>query len=572
VGFFINDGEERHGLESMHSFIGEKNMIKLIKSFYVLLFLALWTLIWLPTPSESQVVSAGTIDNLLQNHKLIMPKEVVDDFMQGKQKTSVIVLFHSPDNLELPNSFLLKKNEATENARTYNLKDLNIRSQVRRVYSEALDTISSSLDPGKVKITRRFSYILGLTAEVSAHGLQYLVNRPDVASVEKNRILYAHLAQGIPLMNATAPRAQYDGSGLSIAICDTGIDTSHPRLGNGGNPIFNSKVIGGYDTGDNDIDPRPHAANGDAHGTACAGIAAGNTGSIGDYIGGVAPGAKLYAVKISTGDTGGATTGAMIAGWEWCITHQHDDPDNPIMIISTSFGGSRYLSACDSASPSMTQAASDAKAAGMTLFVSSGNDGYCDATVWPSCITHVISVGAVYDADIGQNPPPGSVGCISPDSCTGFTTGCFCTSGNCYVDSSTAADQVTTYSNSSATLALFAPSNNAYTTDIVGAGGYNTSSGTSGDYATSFGGTSAACPYAAGAAAVLQHAARSKKGSYLTPDEVQQYLVTYGDDVTDSKPTPAITKPRVNLGAAVDAIPSVHLIVPPLLHPLILSD
>lgn len=399
-------------------------MIKLIKSFYVLLFLALWTLIWLPTPSESQVVSAGTIDNLLQNHKLIMPKEVVDDFMQGKQKTSVIVLFHSPDNLELPNSFLLNKNEATENARTYNLKDLNIRSQVRRVYSEALDTISSSLDPGKVKITRRFSYILGLTAEVSAHGLQYLVNRPDVASVEKNRILYAHLAQGIPLMNATAPRAQYDGSGLSIAICDTGIDTSHPRLGNGGNPIFNSKVIGGYDTGDNDIDPRPHAANGDAHGTACAGIAAGNTGSIGDYIGGVAPGAKLYAVKISTGDTGGATTGAMIAGWEWCITHQHDDPDNPIMIISTSFGG----------------------------------------------------------------------------------------------------------------------------------------------------GTSAACPYAAGAAAVLQHAARSKKGSYLTPDEVQQYLVTYGDDVTDSKPTPAITKPRVNLGAAVDAIPSVHLIVPPLLHPLILSD
>jgi hypothetical protein len=189
VGFFINDGEERHGLESMHSFIGEKNMIKLIKSFYVLLFLALWTLIWLPTPSESQVVSAGTIDNLLQNHKLIMPKEVVDDFMQGKQKTSVIVLFHSPDNLELPNSFLLNKNEATENARTYNLKDLNIRSQVRRVYSEALDTISSSLDPGKVKITRRFSYILGLTAEVSAHGLQYLVNRPDVASVEKNRIL-----------------------------------------------------------------------------------------------------------------------------------------------------------------------------------------------------------------------------------------------------------------------------------------------------------------------------------------------------------------------------------------------
>jgi subtilisin family serine protease len=413
VGFFINDGEGRHGLESMHFFIGENNMIKLIKSFYVLLFLALWTQIWLPTPSESQVISAKTIHRLLQNHKLIMPEEVVDDFMQGKQKTSVIVLFHSPENLDLPDTYQLNKNKNAETARTYNLKDVNIRSQVRRIYSEALDTISSSLDPDKVKITERFSYILGLTAEVSAEGLEYLVNRPDVASVEKNRILYAQLAQGIPLMNATVPRSQYNGSGLSIAICDTGIDTSHPGLGNGGNPILNSKVIGGYDTGDNDDDPRPDSVNGDAHGTACAGIAAGSTGSIGDYIGGVAPGAKLYAVKISVGDTGGASTADMIEGWEWCITHQHDDTDNPIMIISTSFGGGRYLSTCDSAYPAMTQAASNAKAAGMTLFVSSGNEGYCDATVFPSFITHVISVGAVYDADIGQNPPTPYVGCIS---------------------------------------------------------------------------------------------------------------------------------------------------------------
>ncbi len=544
-------------------------MIKLIKSFYVLLFLALWTLIWLPTPSESQIISAKTIHSLLQNHKLIMPEEVVDDFMQGKQKTSVIVLFHSPKKLDLLDNYLLNKNKNAETARTYNLKDVNIRSQVRSVYSEALDTIGSSLDPGKVKIKRRFSYILGLTVEVSAEGLEYLVNRPDVASVEKNRILYAHMAQGIPLMNATAPRAQYDGSGLSIAICDSGIDTSHPRLGNGGNQIFNSKVIGGYDTGDDDADPRPNPT--EAHGTACAGIAAGDTGSIGDYIGGVAPGAKIYAVKITYGTSGQATTATMIAGWEWCIDHQYDDPDNPIMIISTSFGGLRFESTCDSYSSGMTTAASNAKAAGMTLFASSGNDGYCDATAWPSCITDVISVGAVYDADIGQNPPSGFVGCISLDSCEGYTTGgcaCYSLYGiKCYVDSTTAADQVTTYSNSSPTLDLFAPSNNAYTTDIVGSNGYSAT-----DYYTSFSGTSAACPYAAGAAAVLQHAARSKKGSYLTPDEVQQYLVTYGDDVTDSKPTPDITKPRVNLSAAVDAIPSAHLVVPPVLQPLILSD
>jgi subtilisin family serine protease len=368
-----------------------------------------------------------------------------------------------------------------------------------------------------------------------------------VVTVEPVRILQPHLAQGIPLMNATTPRATYDGAGLSIAICDTGIGTSHPRLGDGGNPIFNDKVIGGYDTGDEDADPRPDSVNGQAHGTACAGIAAGDTGTVGDYIGGVAPGARLYAIKISEGNTVEASEETMIAGWEWVIDHQDDDPANPIMVISTSFGGGGATAACDGDVPAMTEAAANAVAAGITIFASSGNDGYCDAIAWPACISHVNSVGAVYDANIGQSPPPGYVGCISTDSCTGFIASCPCPSGNCYIDYTTGPDTVTTYSNSASFLTLFAPSENAYTPDIVGAGGYS-----AGDYISGFGGTSAACPYAAGAAAVLQGAARDKTGAFLTPAQVKQYLVNNGDDVTDGKV--AVTKPRVNLGEAVNAL------------------
>jgi subtilisin family serine protease len=78
-------------------------------------------------------------------------------------------------------------------------------------------------------------------------------------------------------------RPVYNGSGISIAIVDSGVDYNHPRLGGGGFP--NSKVIGGYDTGDRDNDPAP---SDEAHGTACAGIAAGGLGTFGDYIGGVA--------------------------------------------------------------------------------------------------------------------------------------------------------------------------------------------------------------------------------------------------------------------------------------------
>ena len=51
----------------------------------------------------------------------------------------------------------------------------------------------------------------------------------------------------------------------------------------------------------------------------------------------------------------------------------------------------------------MTTAAANAVAAGITIFASSGNDGYCDSMGWPACISYVNSVGAVYDANIRQS-------------------------------------------------------------------------------------------------------------------------------------------------------------------------
>ena len=355
-----------------------------------------------------------------------------------------------------------------------------------------------------------------------------------------------HLRQGIPLMAADTPSATYTGSGLSIAIVDTGIDTSHPRLG-GGSSIFNSKVIGGYDTGDNDADPRPNIITGEAHGTACAGIAAGDLGDSGDYIGGVAPGAKLYALKITSGDSGSASDSALIAAWEWAISHKNDDPANPILIISTSFGGGIYFSACDIFKPGLATAAANAVAAGITIFVSSGNDGFCSSISSPACISYVNSVGAVYDANIGN------VGfCVSALSCaTDKRTGYVCDYYGQYASFEfTAADKVTVYSNSASFLTLLAPAHNAYTTDIRGVGGY-----ASGDFDPEFGGTSAACPYAAGAAAVLQSAAKAKTGSYLTPAQVRSYLTSYGTTITDGKVT-SVQKPRIDLASAVNALPS----------------
>ncbi|MCK4958630.1 MAG: S8 family serine peptidase [Planctomycetes bacterium] len=407
-------------------------------------------------------------------------------------------------------------------------------------------SVLSSLGVSEFTSKHRYKNFASFSGETTMAGLNKLLDNPMVKSVELDKKQYPLTAQGIPLMNADVPRLSYNGQGVSIAICDTGIDYNHPMLGNGSFP--NSKIVGGYDTGgtkdfknDPDSDPFPHGPNpNNAHGTTCAGIAAGDIGAVGDYIGGVAHGAKIYALKISADNDNSALSSDAIDAWDWCVTHKDDDPANPILIISYSFGSGRYLTAASAESdrPASASAAEDVVAAGITILAASGNDGYCNSLSAPAAFSSVISVGAVYDADIENYYP-----CINDQSCATKNSTSECTTGYYAVDN-TAADMVTSYSNTADFLDVLAPSNDAYTTDITGLDGYST-----GDYDPEFGGTSAACPYAAGVAACLQSAVKAVTGNYLTPAEIKTVLVSSGDNITDSKV--AITKPRVNLEQAI---------------------
>jgi len=360
-----------------------------------------------------------------------------------------------------------------------------------------------------------------------------------VASIQLNRVVEPHLAQGIPRINGAVYRSIYNGTNVAIAIVDSGIDYTHPYLGNGGFP--NSKVIGGYDFGDSDANPMP---NGGAHGTACAGIAAGNIATNqGDYIGGVAPGAKLYALKITAGTSSGATDADIVTAWNWCITHKNDDPNNPILAISTSFGSGKYNAVCDGANTAYAVGAANAVSAGITLLVSSGNEGFCDSLSMPACISGVISVGGVYDAAYG-----GATYCIDSRSCVAVSNPGICPATGYSVSDVTASDRVAAYSNTADFLGLLAPSHRTSTTDIVGTPGFS-----AGSYHTNFGGTSASAPYAAGAVAALQSASKALTGRYLTPAEVRTLLSSTGDLISDAKAIQA-PKPRVNLGRAIETL------------------
>lgn len=477
-----------------------------------------------PEPVPEETIHPFALGDLAvaregRERKLISPAEILGPLDRGAATVTVIV------NLARDERAIVDWDDPAA----------LIEHQVK--VAGAQDAVIAAVRPNDLSIVHLYENLWGFSADVTPAGLAALQDRPDVVAIEPVRIIEALGAQGIPLINGMTHRNVYNGAGMAVAICDTGVDYTHPRLGGGGFP--NSKVIGGYDFGSGDSNP---IAVGDAHGTACAGIAAGALGTVGDYIGGVAHNAKIYALKMSPNNSGSATGDAMIASWDWCVSHRNDDPANPLKIISTSFGGGRHFSSCDTTSPMMTSAAAAAVSAGITSLVASGNDGYCDSMGWPACISHVISVGAVYDANIGT-----ANGCVRNESCAMAGAPNSCGSGSKTYSEATAADKVIVYSNSASFLTLLAPSENAYTTDIVGAGGYST-----GDYDPFFSGTSAACPYAAGAAAALQSAAKHITGSFLTPAAVRSTLVGTGVNRTDGKNN--ITKPRVNLGAAINSL------------------
>lgn len=128
------------------------------------------------------------------------------------------------------------------------------------------------------------------------------------------------------------------GTGIKIAIIDTGVDYNHPDLGGCFGP--GCKVLDGYDYVFNDDDPFDDSWN--SHGTHTAGVIAAEENGSGVI--GIAPEAELYAVKVLDG-AGFGLLSWIIAGIEWAVNNQAD-------IINLSLEGMDFQSfqdACDSA-------------------------------------------------------------------------------------------------------------------------------------------------------------------------------------------------------------------------------
>ena len=100
--------------------------------------------------------------------------------------------------------------------------------------------------------------------------------------------IHTYLENSVPYIGTEVPRIDdIDGTGIKVAVIDTGVDFNHPDLFGWGP---DGKVIGGYNFIQEDQPP----IDTNGHGTQVAGVIAAD----GDIIG-VAPGAKILAYKVS---------------------------------------------------------------------------------------------------------------------------------------------------------------------------------------------------------------------------------------------------------------------------------
>lgn len=244
-------------------------------------------------------------------------------------------------------------------------------------------------------------------------------------------------------INAEAAWERSEGSpDITIAIIDTGVEAAHPDL--------QGKLVHPYDAATDTpgtAEPVRTVADG-AHGTACAGDAAASTNnSIG--VAGVCPQCKVMPIRLLA--FGEATEElADIKAFEWAIEHNAD-------IISNSWGDPRPAPVPEPLAEVIRRAVTEGRnGKGAIVMFAAGNSYRVNRAFEMASMPEVISVGA-----------------------------------------SAPNDRRFAYSDYGPYVQFLSPSA-AVTTDLTGSAGYDPSA-----YTNQFGGTSSACPVAAGVVGLL---------------------------------------------------------------------
>jgi len=285
---------------------------------------------------------------------------------------------------------------------------------IRRVIVKFTDAIDLGFLQKHCQLEQTLRIIDAAVCEIPETEIDLLSRAPEVESVQSDAVLQIAPTTRNPVqvthsydgpvgirwnnleagLNAKAAWDRYglDGTGVKVAIIDTGIQHTLPDL--------TDNYRGGWDFVDDDDDPLPPLTT-EYHGTevATAGFGAGVSQVVGP-----AHQTGFFALRVFQGELPpiGLLSDA-IAAIEWAMDPDGDPgTDDRADIIILSFSVVDY----DPMQDLLEDACNAAHAAGMILVSDSGNDGL-STSGWPASFANVIAVGAQRE---DQTIPPWSTG------------------------------------------------------------------------------------------------------------------------------------------------------------------
>ena len=166
--------------------------------------------------------------------------------------------------------------------------------------------------------------------------------------------------------------AGYTGKGVDVAVIDTGVAPVAGLNGAG-------KVLYGPDLSLESQAPNLARLDTNGHGTFMAGLIAGHDATLtAPYANapatayrGMAPDARIVAVKVATAD-GGADVTQVIAAIDWIVQHKNDNGMN-IRVLNLSYGTNSLQ---DAAADPLSYAVEQAWNHGIVVVAAAGNTGY----------------------------------------------------------------------------------------------------------------------------------------------------------------------------------------------------
>lgn len=357
-----------------------------------------------------------------------------------------------------------------------------------RLHRKKKNDLQAAVSQDGYTVLEDFDQFPVIHIKVDKPTLAKLLDRSDVAYIGENMHFSRKLSESLPLVDAILPHnGGFTGSGTSVAVLDAGVDYTLEEFGSCTAPGVPSGCKVSY-------------AQNFATTTGGLGINSDHGTNVAAIVLGVAPDARILDLNVFRSD-GFAYETDVIRALQWVLSNR---AAYNIVAVNMSFGVGGYSSTC--AGLPLSKVIDDLKGAGITVVAASGNDGFTNALSYPACSPAMVSVGAVYDANVSNN--------------------LYWKEANC-TDATTTADQVGCFSNSAPFLTMLAPG-----AEITAAG-------------MAMSGTSQAAPHVVGAVALLK-----SNNPSLAVDDIVVKLITSGLPVTDARN--GITKPRLNVYSAIN--------------------